>query len=168
MFAPISLTPLFASGAVTVDLNMTAIAHLVLFTAFVVLMKDLIFDPLLKVFEEREKRTSGAIDKARKMDEQALSLKQEYDTKLEDVRREAAVDREHVRAKVKKLETEMTTSARDAVSKTLETGMSKIDAEVSGIRQDLDAQRGPLASQIASRVLGRHVEGRHVEGRVRS
>jgi F-type H+-transporting ATPase subunit b len=149
---------LFAAGAVNVDLDLTMLVHLVLFTAFVVLMKDLVFDPLLRVFEEREKRTAGAIDKARAMDEQAIVLKQEHDSRLEEIRREAAVDRERIRARLKKLENEMLSSAREAVELRLEAGKHKIAGEVEDIQRDLDRQRSALSAEIASRVLGREVQ----------
>jgi len=150
-------TPFLASGAVTVDLDFTMVAHLVMFTAFVVIMKDLIFDPLLRVFEERERRTAGAIDKARSMDEQAIALKQDYEEKLDGIRREAAGDRERARAKIKKLEAEMMTSAREAVDAKLSEGIAKLSDEAGSIRSDLTAETGNLAATIASRVLGREV-----------
>ncbi len=145
------------SSAVTVDLDPTFIAHFVLFTAFVVLMKDLIFDPLLKVFEERERRTAGAIDEAREMDEEAIALKQELDGKLEDIRREAATDREQVRERVKRLDASLLADAQQAAATELDAGLSKIRLEVEAIRKELDAQRAPVAAEIASKVLGREV-----------
>ncbi len=150
-------TPMLASGAVTVDLDFTMVAHLVMFTAFVVIMKDLIFDPLLRVFEERERRTKGAIEKARAMDEQAIALKQEYEEKLDEIRREAAGDREKARAKVKKLEAEMMASTRSAVDSKLVEGLAKLQSQAGAIRSDLSDERGNLAATIASRVLGREV-----------
>jgi len=153
------MNPLFAAGgAVTVDLDLTFFAHFILFTAFVVLMKDLVLDPLLKVFEERERRTRGAIEKAREMDEEAITLKQDFEGKLEGVRREAAVDREKVRNRVKKVESELMADARAKVAERLKTGTVEITGEVDRIRKDLDAQQSKLAAEIASRVLGREVQ----------
>ena len=149
--------PLFAAGAVNVDLDLTFFAHFILFTAFVVLMKDLVLDPLLRVFDERDRRTRGAIEGAREMDEQAIALKQDFEGKLEGVRREAAVDRERARSRVKKAESELMDSARAKVAETLKTGTMEIALEVDRIRKDLDAQQGKLASEIAGRVLGREV-----------
>jgi F-type H+-transporting ATPase subunit b len=154
--------PLLASGAVTVDLDPTVFAHFLLFTAFVVIMKDLLFDPLLRVFEERERRTAGAIAKAREMDEQALELKQEYDSKIEEIRRDASVDRERIRTMVKKLEAELMDDARQAVGTHLEYGMTKVQQEVGAIRKDLERQQTSLAAEIASRVLGRDVKASEV------
>jgi len=145
------------SGAVNIDLDLTAAAHLVLFCFFAVIMKPLIFDPLMRVFEERERRTSGAKARARGMDEEAIELRQEYEHKLDDVRREAAIDREQNRARTAKLEAELTESARNNAAEKLTAGMTKIHAEMATIRTNLAKDRPALAAQIASRVLGREV-----------
>lgn len=155
--------PLLASGPVNLDLDPTLFMHVILFTAFAVLMKDLVFDPLMRVFEERERRTAGAIEEARKMDEEAIALKQEYESRLEAIRREAATDREQQRARVKKVETELLDEARGAMTARLATGMEGLRQEVDTIRADLTRQRAPLAAEIASKVLGRAV--RTEEGR---
>jgi F-type H+-transporting ATPase subunit b len=149
---------LFASGAVNLDLDATAVAQFILFTAFVVLMKDLIFDPLLKVFDERERRTAGAVDDARDLDERAIELKGRLDARMDEVRREAAADRERTRAKLKELEAETMTAARAAATSKLDTGLGAVEAEASAIRKDLEGRRATLASEIASRVLGREVQ----------
>jgi F-type H+-transporting ATPase subunit b len=162
--APSIETTLFASGGINLDVDATTFVHMVLFAGFVIFMKPLLFDPLLRVFEERERRTAGAIDKAREMDEQAIGLKREADGQLDATRREASTDRDTVRAKLGKLQAEMTESTREAVGDTLATGMGKVDGEVSAIRRDLDAQRATLASEIASRVLGRPVTDSKVKG----
>lgn len=153
----VTTNPLLASSAVNLDLDITAVIHFVLFAAFVLLMKDLVFEPLMKVFDERERRTAGAIERAREMDEEAIELKQEYEEKIEGIRREAATDRERIRGNVKRLEREMMAATRTAVEKTLDRGMTSIEVDVAKIRKDLSAQRGELASDIASRVLGREV-----------
>ena len=65
---------LFASGDIVVDFDLSFVAQVLLFTFFVVLLKPLLFDPLMKVFEEREKRIEGAKAEARDMDKQAADL----------------------------------------------------------------------------------------------
>lgn len=148
---------LFASGAVNLDLDATAVAQFILFTAFVVVMKDVIFDPLLKVFDERERKTAGAIDDARDLDDRAIEAKGKVDARMDEVRREAAADRERSRAKLKVLEVETLTSARSAAADQLASGLGKVEEEAAAIRKDLEDQRAVLAAEIASRVLGREV-----------
>ena len=91
------------------------------------------------------------------MDEEAIELRQEYEHKLDDVRREAAIDREQNRARTAKLEAELTESARNNAAEKLTAGMTKIHAEMATIRTNLAKDRPALAAQIASRVLGREV-----------
>ncbi|MSP24248.1 MAG: H(+)-transporting ATPase [Myxococcales bacterium] len=147
----------FASGAVNVDLDLTVVAHFVLFTAFVVLMKDVLFEPLLRVFEERERRTSGAIDVARSADDRAIELKGELDRRVEDVRREAAVDRDRIRARLKKLEAESVAGALAGVEAKLRAGLTELSGEVDEVERELALERAAVAREIASRVLGREV-----------
>ncbi|MEZ4437638.1 MAG: ATP synthase F0 subunit B [Polyangiaceae bacterium] len=152
------LSPQLLSGAVNVDLDPTFVMQIILFTAFTVLMKDLIFDPMLRVFEARERMSAGAIAEAREKDEEAIALKQDYDDKLDGVRRKAAVDREQIRAEVKALETELMADARTAMQGRLQEGLGKLEGEVATIRADLEAQRAAIAAEIATQVLGRAVE----------
>lgn len=149
---------LVASGGVSVDVDLSVLAQLVMFTGFIVLMKPLIFDPLLRLFEERERRTAGAVADARKMDEQAIELKGDYDRKFDGIRREASLDRERLRGETAKLEAEMMGTARDAVAKKLDDGKAKVAEEIERIRAELEQQRHSLAVEIASRVLGREVK----------
>ena len=148
---------LLASGDINVDFDLSFVAQCLLFTFFVVLLKPLLFDPLMKVFEEREKRTEGAKAEAREMDKQAADLLTEYEAELDKVRREASRERDELRAETAKLEAKIMAEARAESAKILETGKSKIAAEVEVLRAELDKATPALAAEIASRVLGREV-----------
>lgn len=147
----------FASSAISVDFDLTFLAQFVLFAAFVTVMKPLLFDPLLRVFEEREKRTDGAKAEAREMDAKAGDLIKEYEAELDKVRREAGVERERLRAETAKVEAKIMADARVEAAKILEEGKKKIDVEVARMRGELEAQRPELAAAIASKILGREV-----------
>jgi F-type H+-transporting ATPase subunit b len=73
------------------------------------------------------------------------------------VRRDAAIDRDRLRAKMKQIESEMTDASRSAATEKLEKGLGILGRDAAAVRKDLDAQQAALASQIASRVLGREV-----------
>jgi F-type H+-transporting ATPase subunit b len=148
---------LLASGAVSVDFDLTFLAQFVLFTTFVGLMKPLLFDPLLRVFEEREKRTEGAKQTAREMDEKAGELMTRYEAELEKVRQEASIERERLRAETAKLEAQIMGQARAEVAQILESGRARVDAEVTRLRGELAVQQPKLGAEIASKILGREV-----------
>src|SRR5262245_58282146 len=88
MVAPFPLASI-ARGAVEVDFDLTVLGQMVAFSILIIVLKPLLFDPLMTVFEERERRTDGAKVLARHMDEQAGELLRRYDTELEKVRRVA-------------------------------------------------------------------------------
>ena len=151
-------SPLFASGGgVTVDFDLTFIAQLLIFATFVQLMRPLLFQPLLRVFEERERRTEGAKRDAREMDEKAGELSTRYDAQLEEVRRTAGVERERLRGETAKLEAQIMAEARAESARILEAGKSAIAAEVAQLKVELERSKPALAAEIASKVLGREV-----------
>jgi F-type H+-transporting ATPase subunit b len=146
-----------ASGGVNLDFDLTFLVHLAAFAALVMILKPLLFDPLLKLFEERERRTEGAKLLARKMDEKAGELLQRYETELEAVRRTAAQERERLRAEGAKLEAQILAEARAEVTRLVEQGREKLEAERRALRAELRTRGGDIAREIASRVLGREV-----------
>ncbi|MFO0588909.1 MAG: H(+)-transporting ATPase [Polyangiaceae bacterium] len=157
MQGALSIIRLFASGDINVDFDLSFLAQIVLFTFFVVLLKPLLFDPLMKVFEEREKRTEGAKADAREMDKQAADLLTRYEAEIEKIRREAGREREELRAETAKLEAKIMAEARDESAKILEAGKARIAAEMGTLRAELQKQTPALAAEIASKVLGREV-----------
>lgn len=147
---------LFAS-TITVDFDATFIAQFILFTAFILVLRPLLFDPLLKVFAERERRTEGAKENARRMDAKAGELSQRYEAELDKVRVEANQERERLRREAKEIEAKIMDEARVDVARILETGKVRINAEVEQMKKDLAEAQSTHAADIASRVLGREV-----------
>lgn len=154
--SPHAFPTLFAS-AINVDFDLTFLAQFVLFAAFVTFLKPLLFDPLLKVFEERERRTEGAKREAREMDAEAGELLTRYETELEEVRREASLEREKLRVETAAIEARIMVQARADTARILEVGKARIAGEVAELRKELERAKPELAAQIASRMVGREV-----------
>jgi F-type H+-transporting ATPase subunit b len=146
-----------AEGGVNLDVDLTFVVQMVAFALLVIILKPLLFDPLLKLFEERERRTEGAKLLARKMDERAGELLRRYEAELETVRRAAAEEREKLRAEGQRLEAQILQQARADAAKLIEQGKAKLEVERQTIRAELSARSGDLAREIASRVLGREI-----------
>src|SRR4051812_8556883 len=108
---PIASPHLFAS-AITLAVDLTFLAQFLLFGVFVTLLKPLLFDPLLRVFEERERLTDGARHEAQCMAAEAGELLQRYGGELARVRREAGLERERLRQDTARLETRIMVEAR--------------------------------------------------------
>lgn len=153
---PHALHHVFAS-ALSVDFDLTFLAQFVLFTTFVIVLRPLLFEPLMRVFEERERRTEGMKHRARGIDVEVGELAKRYDAELDRVRREASVERERLRAETARLEAKIMADAREETARIIEAGKARIAAEVASLRQELVSGRPELTAQITSRILGREV-----------
>ena len=71
-----------APQAISVDFDATFLVQLVLFTGLTLVLKPLLFDPMLKLFEERERRIDGAKLQARKIDEKSATALAKYETEM--------------------------------------------------------------------------------------
>jgi len=150
---------LLASGGVEMDVDRTMLFQSAIFVMLIVVLSPLLFKPVLRLFEERERRTEGARSDARVMQEKAEALLAKYQAKLEEVRRIATQERERLRTETLQLESKILGEARAATAKFVQEGRAQIEREAEKIRVEMSAQREVIARQISSRVLGREVTG---------
>ncbi|HKY40510.1 MAG TPA: ATP synthase F0 subunit B [Polyangiaceae bacterium] len=158
-----ALPPLFQSrGAlamsgspIELDISNIVVFQIVIFVGLILILKPLLFDPMLKIFALREERTEGARDSARELEEQAGELLTRYEAELTRVNQAAAEERDRLRAETAKLEAQILAEARAAAAKIVDEGRRRIETEVNAIRFELGKQSERLAGDIATRVLGR-------------
>lgn len=146
-------------GGVNVDLDLTLFLQAGLFVVLLLVLKPLLFDPLLKLFEEREKRIEGARAQARKIDEKSAGALATYEAAMTKARAEANAERDRLRAEAMKVEAEILAKMRQATAQLLDEGKRKIDEEAARVRASLEVQSVELAKELAGRVLGREVQG---------
>lgn len=146
-----------SGGAVNIDFDLTFLGQMVIFGVLALVLKPLLFDPVLGLFEERERRTEGARAEARQMQERAGELLRQYERELERVNRVAAEERDRIRAQTAKLEGEILHEARAVATKIVDAGRRQIEEEVHAIKFDLGRESERLARDITGRVLGREV-----------
>ncbi len=144
-------------GAVNVDFDLTVVVQMVLFTVLAVMLKPLLFDPMLKLFAEREKRIEGAKLEARKTDDASAQALKKYEDAMAAARAAAGAQREKLRAEGQKAENEILTGVRASTAKSLEAGRKQTGSEAEKVRGDLAPQVKMLAADLASRALGREV-----------
>jgi F-type H+-transporting ATPase subunit b len=146
-----------SAGGVELDFNRTVILQMVLFTLLILILKPLLFDPMLRVFALREERTEGAKQSARELLERAGELLKRYEAELARVNQAAAQERERIRAETAKLEAEILREARDVTTRIIEDGRRRIETETNKIRFDLGREAERISQEIETRLLGREV-----------
>jgi F-type H+-transporting ATPase subunit b len=147
-----------APQAISVDFDATFVVSLVLFTALTFALKPLLFDPMLKLFEEREKLIDGAKAQARHIDEKSATALATYEAEMAKARAAGNLERERIRAEGLKRQQDLLASVRQATAKTIDSGRRAAQAEADRVRAALDADTKALARDLAGRVLGREVQ----------
>ena len=153
-----SLLETARSGGVDVDVNWTFLVQIGIFLVLFLLLKPLLFDPMLRLFEERERRIEGAKNEAREMYQQADQKIARYEEQLTAVKRQAGEERDKLRAEGQRQEQQILAKVRAETNALLEQGKSKIAKDGAALRTELDGVSQTLAREIASRVLGREVQ----------
>ncbi|HEY5145488.1 MAG TPA: ATP synthase F0 subunit B [Polyangiaceae bacterium] len=147
-----------APQAISVDFDATFLVQFVLFAGLTLVLKPLLFDPMLKLFEERERRIDGAKLEARRIDDRSASALAKYESEMAKARAAANAEREKLRAEAVRKEQEILGTVRAAAAQTLDDGKKAALAEAERVRATLKAQSGVLARDLAGRVLGREVQ----------
>jgi F-type H+-transporting ATPase subunit b len=144
-------------GGVNVDLDASLVVQIGLFIVLLLVLKPLLFDPMLKLFEEREKRTEGIIKTVGSMDEKSAKALAKYEAVLAKAREAGSAERDVLRREAQKKEAERMAEIREVAARTVEQGRSQIASEAKAARSALTTEAGALGRTIASRVLGREV-----------
>jgi F-type H+-transporting ATPase subunit b len=142
------------AGGVPLDFDRTVLVQIIVFTFLILVLKPLLFDPVLKVFALREERTEGARATARELQEKAGELLQRYEKELERVHQVAAEERDRLRSETSKLEAQILNEAREVTTRLVADGRHKIETEVNAIRFDLGKESERVAQMIVDRVSG--------------
>lgn len=143
---------------ITVDVDWSFLVQLALFVGLMLILKPILFDPMLQLFEEREKRIDGAKLQARKIDEKSATALAKYEGEMAKARAAAGADRDKIRAEAQKREQEILATVRAATSRTLEDGKRAAQAEAEKVRVALKGESASMARDLAGRVLGREVQ----------
>lgn len=144
-------------GDVNLDLDATAFVQVGLFVVLFLVLKPMLFDPMLKLFEAREERIEGNIAKAREIDEHSAKAKAEYDEALQKARNLGAAEREKIKNEGLRHEAELLAKVRAEMAKVAEENRKKAEADLATARGQLDKDSTALAGQLAGLVLGREV-----------
>jgi F-type H+-transporting ATPase subunit b len=146
-----------APQAIHVDVDLTFVVEVVLFIGLTLVLKPVLFDPMLTLFEERERRIEGAKVAARRIDDRSTTALATYETEMAKARAAANVDRDKIRADGLAREQQILTAVRVDAAKLLDDGKRAAHLEADRVRATLKGQAGELARDLARRVLGREV-----------
>lgn len=146
-------------GGSIVDLDGTVFVQLVLFFVAFAVLYPLVFKPMVALLDAREQAIEGARDEAKQLESDVQSKQASFDAELRRVRSASSEERERLRGEGQELERRLLDRVRGETQAMVNEAKTRLDGEGRTARAELAAQRGELARDIASRVLGREVQG---------
>ena len=146
-----ALPSLQASGLV--DFDATVFVSAAFFLAFYFAMKALLFDPYLKIVQEREALTGGASDEAASFRERAATVLSDYQAQLTAARDEAARVRAELRAQGEADEARIVAAAREQAQSQLAQRRQTLAQEVEAAEREISSRAQALSSAIVARVM---------------
>jgi len=159
MLATALTTSKAAEGGVNLDFDSTLFVQVGFIIVLWLVLKPLLFDPMLKLFEEREARIEGAMKKARRIDEKSATAMAEYEDALAKGRAEGEAEREKLRAEGVRKENDLLAKVRGDAQQRIDGARADIEKDVTATRTALAPHTASIARDLAKRVLGREVSG---------
>ncbi len=144
-------------SGLTVDLDATLLVQVVLFLLLLLILKPLLFEPMMRLFEEREKKIEGTRRDASNIIKRSAEALSKYNAAIAKAREAGVAERDVIRAEGARKEAEILAQVRALTATTIEQGRATIASDAKTTRADLEAQTHALGRQIAARVLGREV-----------
>jgi F-type H+-transporting ATPase subunit b len=130
-------------------------ANLTVFALLIYPVHRLLIGPLVRVLDERERRTTGALESAAQVGRDSAQQRAELEVRLARGRAEAQERRARILAETKAEEQRRLDAARQEAASELSSLRAVIEGELEQARQSLRADARALADEAAARILGR-------------
>ena len=134
----------FLFDAVVLSLSM-----LVLLTA----LSFLLFNPVRNLLEKRKQRIAADQETAQREKQEAISFKEEYDKKLNEVDKEAEEILSATRKKAKKNEMKMLAEAKEEAARIISRANAEVELEKKQAMDDMKQEMITIASMMAEKVV---------------
>jgi F-type H+-transporting ATPase subunit b len=145
------------AGGSPIDIDASFFVQLVIFFVAFFILRGLVFQPVMKLFDEREQAMEGARKQAVEMEREGEQTREKFEAELRRVRQQATEDRDKLRLQAQHLARELTEKARRENTATLSSAKAQLELEAKDARTRTMADVPGLAKQIAEKLLGRSV-----------
>jgi len=137
------------------ELNATILVQAVIVLVLMAWLTPMLFAPLMKVFDEREKRIHGAAEEASRQLGSAGEKTALVEQKTKDAQADARLILTGLRDKAKAKEAQLLETARDAAAGRLEDARAELFDAAEAARRSLKDDAKGIADAIVVKVLGR-------------
>lgn len=152
MTVPLSIV---ISGGSIIDLDATLFVQVTVFFLVFLVLRRLLFRPVLRLLDARHEATEGTRIKAAELSAQAKTLLDEYGRQILDIRSAAHGERERMIEQARLREREILAATREEARSFAQKARRDAGVRADEVRAQLLAESGALAELVAAKVLGR-------------
>src|SRR5262245_33670135 len=146
-----------AAGHPLIDIDLTAVVHVVLFLALFAVANRFLFQPYLQLRERRRAGIEGAREEAERMTAEAEAKFASYEKQIAVARERAGEEGRKIRLEGIAHEREVTNAARAEAQKASDEAQATMRRETEAARSQLMPQAEALSRAISAKLLGREV-----------
>lgn len=136
------------------DTSITLVAMLFLFF----LLSYLLFNPARKMMQKRKEFIQGQLEEAAAAKKDALSMKEEYDSKMAGIEDESAALLAEVRKKAKTRETEIVAEANEEAHRIVTRAEKEVALEKDKVRDEMKQEMVQVAALMAGKFVSQSMD----------
>lgn len=137
------------------DFNITLIYQVIAFFILLFILNEFLFKPVFKVLDEREKKTTGTVEEADKIEDDASKGIEEYEKSMKDAALKGHEKRNAIRQEGVDEEQKILEETRKEVAG--ELGKLRVDLgkEKEKALEELKTATAEISKEIAGKIIGR-------------
>lgn len=140
-----------------IQLDYSIVYQIVLFVILWLILNKLLFQPYLRLLEEREHQTTGAQHDSVDLEYEGAKLKAQYDEKMAQGQASGYAAKEAITQDARQQREKILGQARDEAARSLEQVRQEVAAAMEQEKQLATAEVTAVAADMVNKVLGRRV-----------
>lgn len=138
-----------------ISIDFSIIIQIVLFLVFWAILRRVLFAPIGRLMDERDRRTAGTQLQAEVMLQEAKKLQSEYEEAIARARAEGETVKSEIRAEATKARDLILARAHEVANAQTQSMRDELQQEVAEARRSLTEQAESIAQDMAEKILGR-------------
>lgn len=140
-----------------ISLDISILYQIILFVALWLILNKILFQPYLRLLEERERRTIGAEHDSADLEHEGARLRAQYEEKIAQAQTAAYAAKDAILQEARQQREKILGQARAAAASKLEQARREISLALEREKALAAAEAATVAGEMVSKVLGRKV-----------
>jgi F-type H+-transporting ATPase subunit b len=140
-----------------ISLDYSVVYQIILFLVLWIILRKILFQPYLRLLEERERKTTGAQHDSLELEHEGARLRAQYEEKIAQAKAAGYASKEAILQEARRERERILTQAREEAMKLLEGMRREVESQMQKERQLAAVEARIIAQEMVSKILGRKV-----------